>query len=169
MIGSHVIKTWAVTQKTVALSSGEAEMIAVVRGVQEGIGLKAMRKEWGEEGKVIALCDSTAAIGIVNRKGVGKLRHLDVGKLWVQDLREEGKLEMQKVKGTQNPADQLTKYLSVQEVEKGLKMLKMEGREGRPSIATGVKRGIEGGKEVCLLYTSPSPRDQRGSRMPSSA
>ena len=25
------------------------------------------------------------------------------------------------------------------------------------------------GSEVCLLYTSPSPRDQRGSRMPSSA
>ena len=23
--------------------------------------------------------------------------------------------------------------------------------------------------ELCLLYTSPSPRDQRGSRMPSSA
>ena len=23
--------------------------------------------------------------------------------------------------------------------------------------------------KVCLLYTSPSPRDQRGSRMPSSA
>ena len=23
--------------------------------------------------------------------------------------------------------------------------------------------------ETCLLYTSPSPRDQRGSRMPSSA
>ena len=25
------------------------------------------------------------------------------------------------------------------------------------------------GVETCLLYTSPSPRDQRGSRMPSSA
>ena len=24
-------------------------------------------------------------------------------------------------------------------------------------------------EECCLLYTSPSPRDQRGSRMPSSA
>ena len=24
-------------------------------------------------------------------------------------------------------------------------------------------------REACLLYTSPSPRDQRGSRMPSSA
>ena len=25
------------------------------------------------------------------------------------------------------------------------------------------------GSNICLLYTSPSPRDQRGSRMPSSA
>ena len=25
------------------------------------------------------------------------------------------------------------------------------------------------GEKTCLLYTSPSPRDQRGSRMPSSA
>ena len=29
---------------------------------------------------------------------------------------------------------------------------------------------IEKGEDcICLLYTSPSPRDQRGSRMPSSA
>ena len=28
---------------------------------------------------------------------------------------------------------------------------------------------IEDGLQGCLLYTSPSPRDQRGSRMPSSA
>ena len=34
-------------------------------------------------------------------------------------------------------------------------------------IATVVLSTEEEG--VCLLYTSPSPRDQRGSRMPSSA
>ena len=28
---------------------------------------------------------------------------------------------------------------------------------------------LEGELYTCLLYTSPSPRDQRGSRMPSSA
>ena len=33
---------------------------------------------------------------------------------------------------------------------------------------TGGKGGV-GKSNVCLLYTSPSPRDQRGSRMPSSA
>ena len=31
------------------------------------------------------------------------------------------------------------------------------------------KGGSGGRKITCLLYTSPSPRDQRGSRMPSSA
>ena len=30
-------------------------------------------------------------------------------------------------------------------------------------------RGITSNPSICLLYTSPSPRDQRGSRMPSSA
>ena len=30
-------------------------------------------------------------------------------------------------------------------------------------------RENEGDLVICLLYTSPSPRDQRGSRMPSSA
>ena len=34
----------------------------------------------------------------------------------------------------------------------------------------GRKLDGSGGKNInCLLYTSPSPRDQRGSRMPSSA
>ena len=35
----------------------------------------------------------------------------------------------------------------------------------------GLARGVEMGDidNDCLLYTSPSPRDQRGSRMPSSA
>ena len=35
-------------------------------------------------------------------------------------------------------------------------------------IAT-VRSGYKDIENICLLYTSPSPRDQRGSRMPSSA
>ena len=33
----------------------------------------------------------------------------------------------------------------------------------------GTEVNIEVESNCCLLYTSPSPRDQRGSRMPSSA
>ena len=34
-------------------------------------------------------------------------------------------------------------------------------------VVDGIERAT--GVYICLLYTSPSPRDQRGSRMPSSA
>ena len=37
----------------------------------------------------------------------------------------------------------------------------------RKGMPVGVKVTLRG--DSCLLYTSPSPRDQRGSRMPSSA
>ena len=36
-----------------------------------------------------------------------------------------------------------------------------------PALGDGTL--VESLVEICLLYTSPSPRDQRGSRMPSSA
>ena len=38
----------------------------------------------------------------------------------------------------------------------------------RKALIAGEKSGIAGPID-CLLYSSPSPRDQRGSRMPSSA
>ena len=37
----------------------------------------------------------------------------------------------------------------------------------KPRIIEAVEAGVP--VVICLLYTSPSPRDQRGSRMPSSA
>ena len=37
------------------------------------------------------------------------------------------------------------------------------------SVAGGAKTSSNERNGGCLLYTSPSPRDQRGSRMPSSA
>ena len=44
------------------------------------------------------------------------------------------------------------------------------GHKGQKSRSGGgVRLGFEGGQMPCLLYTSPSPRDKRQSRMPSSA
>ena len=40
---------------------------------------------------------------------------------------------------------------------------------GRDSDERTVESVLVGMDRLCLLYTSPSPRDQRGSRMPSSA
>ena len=40
----------------------------------------------------------------------------------------------------------------------------------RLSLSTSLRKVVDiSVRSTCLLYTSPSPRDQRGSRMPSSA
>ena len=55
---------------------------------------------------------------------------------------------------------------------KGLFGKKSIGDPNDPDFLNRVqelKSAYRGGNIRCLLYTSPSPRDQRGSRMPSSA
>ena len=43
-------------------------------------------------------------------------------------------------------------------------------RRGHEALQQGLRElGYVEGKNVCLLYTSPSPRDRQKSRMPSSA
>ena len=62
--------------------------------------------------------DSSAAIGVIGRKGNGKLRHVKVGMMWIQEKVEEGEIQIEKVLGTENPADLMTKYLPAGKVDK---------------------------------------------------
>ena len=43
--GTHVLKWWSKTQPTIALSSGEAELAAIVRSTSEGLGILAIMEE----------------------------------------------------------------------------------------------------------------------------
>ena len=64
------------------------------------------------------LVDSNAALGVVNRKGNGKLIHVKIGHLWIQQLAEDGRSEFAKVGTRDNPADLGTKNLAKSAVEK---------------------------------------------------
>ena len=77
MRGTHLIKHWRVTQETVALSSGEAELISLVRGPGQGLGVQSLLRDLGVSSRVTILTDASAAIGMCKRTGVGKVRHLD--------------------------------------------------------------------------------------------
>ena len=77
--GSHCLAAWSRTQSCVALSSGEAELGALVRGATEGLGLQAMMKDLDMERSLALKSDATAAIGMVQRLGLGRVRHLAVG------------------------------------------------------------------------------------------
>ena len=111
MRGRHLIKHWCATQATVALSSGEAELISLVRGASEGLGVQSLLRDLGVQSRVTILTDASAAIGMCKRTGVGKVRHLDTRLLWIQDKVRHGEIGLEKIAGLQNPADALTKYL----------------------------------------------------------
>ena len=51
----------------------------------------------------------------------------------------------------------------------GAGVAKQLAAEGAKVIVNDIGASLDGEGLSCLLYTSPSPRDQRGSRMPSSA
>ena len=112
MIGTHVVKAWSVTQAVVALSSGEAEYYGLVRGGSVALGLRSVLSDLGMDMTVCIKSDASAAIGIASRRGLGKVRHIEVNQLWLQEKVASKVVTVVKVKGTENPADALTKYLN---------------------------------------------------------
>ena len=130
-VGRHFIKSWSSTQKSITLSSGEAELVAAVKMCSETIGFTQLAEDWGltMEGRVWV--DSSAAIGTMHRRGNGKLRHVRVGSLWVQERVEEGELRVDKVAGEDNPADLCTKHLTAKKIDNFMRCLDFEYREGR--------------------------------------
>ncbi len=109
-LGSHTIKSWSSTQTNVALSSGEAEFNGVVRGSGIGLGYQSLLRDLGHELPVRVWTDSSAALGICSRQGLGKLRHLDTHTLWVQQAVRSQRIDLRKVDGERNPADLFTKH-----------------------------------------------------------
>ena len=113
-LGRHTLKTWSTTQPVIAMSSAEAELYAMTEGATRGMGLQTML---GEMGVFIATLhlytDSSAAKSFASRRGLGKMRHVEVKELWLQAAVKEGKVKLHKVDGEMNPADLLTKYMDL--------------------------------------------------------
>ena len=76
-IGTHHIKSYSKTQAVVAMSSGESELYGVIRASTEALGVSTFIDDFGSAGvKVRVGMDANAAIGIVQRTGLIKLRHV---------------------------------------------------------------------------------------------
>ena len=72
MLGAHLLHFASRLQKTVALSSGEAELNAHVMGATEGLGVASLCGKWHLCSDLACFCDSSAARGIASRAGVGQ-------------------------------------------------------------------------------------------------
>ena len=148
MIGDHFIKGWSRTQNHVTTGSAEAELIALVKCTAESLGVKSMAHDWGRELGVTLYADSLAALAIAKRKGAGKLRHINVSALWIQDIQDREGAEYLKIEGTKNPADLVTKYLVREKADSCMSSISQHVRQGRASAGldiqgASIKRGEE--------------------------
>ena len=136
MIGSHCIKTWSSTQGSFALSSAEAEFYGMVEAVIKAKGLLTLAKElgFGELSNVVHLgTDSSAARQFVSRQGLGKMKHLEIRDMWLQKEVRDGKVEVSKIPGEENPADLMTKILNTSDI-----LIRLSGMNLRGSLLKAI-------------------------------
>ena len=126
MLGMHCLKTWSSTQPVIALSSGEAEYYAMIDAATRTMGLQASMKELGTKVELVMHTDSSAAKAFASRRGAGKIRHVEVKVLWLQEAVACGRLKVKKVLGTENPADLMTKYHNAEAIKKNLAKMNIQ-------------------------------------------
>ena len=112
-----MLQHWSRTQSTVALSSGEAELNSALKGASEGIGLMTMLREMEEEATLTLLGDSTASRGILLREGSGKIKHLSVKQLWLQERVASEELTVLQTPRAENVSDAMTHHWSGEAVK----------------------------------------------------
>ena len=106
------------TQKIVSLSSAESEMYAAASGACDAVLIVGILSWMFDSFFQICLyLDSAAARGIINRRGVGKVRHLSCRSLWLQGRMADGSMIVSPVSGLKNPADIGAKRLNVQRMK----------------------------------------------------
>ena len=115
MIGGHCLKVWTKKQQVVSLSSAERELLHL---------------------------DASATMGLVNRRGLGKAKHVDMQNLWIQEASKSGRFVTKKVGTSANPADTMTKPLPKPKIEQLMSFMGYEFVKG----ATGDPKGLAGGE-----------------------
>ena len=75
--------------------------------------------------------DATAGLGIVSRRGAGRIRHIACPTLWLQQAVQDGRVRLKKVAGTSNPADLGTKFVDKSTILRALNQCGFVALAGR--------------------------------------
>ncbi len=104
----------SVVQSLVALSTTEAEYMAVTEAAKEALWDAGLVKELGlQQGGVEVHCDSQSAIHLAkNQVYHARTKHIDVRFHKIRELVSSSELVLEKVHTSDNAADMLTKSLT---------------------------------------------------------
>ena len=108
----NVLRHMSCLQTLVALSNGEAEYYALIRGACTSLGIQSHYQDWMIDVPMKIYSDSSAARSVAKRRGIGgRLTHLQTRHLWLHSRIALGHKKLDVFAGEQNPADTLTKPL----------------------------------------------------------
>ena len=92
-------------------------------------------EDLGATMRVRTITDSSAASGIANRRGLGKVRHIEVNQLWLHDKVSSKEVDVRKVKGDGNLAGALTTRADQTGTGQHMKGTGQGFKEGRHALA----------------------------------
>ena len=103
------------------------------------MGLRSIAADLGVHWTLTLQTDSTAAVGICKRRGLGKIRHLHAADLWVQDRLRTNDFRLLKVLGSENVADILTKHVNRPTLCKHMAAMGLKQIPGRADLAPQIE------------------------------
>ena len=94
-------------------------------------GVQSVAADLGVTGGLTLRADAQAAIGICRRSGIGRVRHLAVVDLWIQQKAKDKVVHYSKLDGSVNTSDMLTKPVEAEVIRRHMEELGLEFRGGR--------------------------------------
>ena len=70
----------------------------------------------GHKRQVSVLIDSSSAIALIGKTGLGQAKHIQIQYLWLQEATRQGRLRCSKIHTDENGADLMTKALPADRV-----------------------------------------------------
>ena len=155
-VGDHLIAAWSRVQPRIALSSGEAELSACMRGISQTLGFVHMMREFMTDdwGRIVHRVDPSACRAIMLRRGCGGPKHITVKSSWVQDAVREYSIEIERISREEMLAHVLASSSSAEEKRNHLTKLNAykDGETESWSLAVDDGGGwFPGGNDVSIV------------------
>ena len=125
-LDGYLLGQWSRTQPVVAQSTCEAELLALNTGAAEAKLIQSVLAEMNVNATTKVCSDSSSAVLVTTKRGLGRMRHMHVRQLWLQDEVKEGRINIEHLPGEVNVADLLTKPLPTARFEMLMANLGME-------------------------------------------
>ena len=118
-VGNTIVSWMSQLQKIIALSTTEVEYVVVTEASKEMIWLQGLLTELGfvQEDNVL-YSDSQSAIHLAKNSAFhSRTKHIGLRYHFIRSLLEDEVLKLEKIQGTKNPADMLTKTVTIDKLK----------------------------------------------------